>query len=147
MYIAFRISKQNIISFTDIHKTSNPSMKEEPKSVDEIPSDELVVMTSIFHKAFNVLGCNPACHCCWKKISPGKKFKLATVQQAPARDNSQSGINVWAEVESREVMLCETCTVEKYNQMSQKAIKEYEKYRKSPRGGCFRVNGKIVTEP
>ena len=46
--------------------------------------------------------------------------------------------------ETKEVMLCETCTpalfLEKEIQWIDKAIAERDK----PKGGCFRVNGKIV---
>ena len=47
--------------------------------VEEIPSDELVIMTIFWHKAFNAAGCDPMCHCCNNKISVGEGFKLATV--------------------------------------------------------------------
>ncbi len=47
--------------------------------VEEIPSDTLVKMTKFWHKAFNVVGCDPQCHCCGKMIPPNNQFKLSTV--------------------------------------------------------------------
>ncbi len=46
---------------------------------------------------------------------------------------------------TKEVMLCESCTVEEFkkreNEMWSQEIREYNKPK---RGGCFRVNGKII---
>jgi len=48
-------------------------------TVEEIPADELVVMTDLWHRAFNAAGCNPQCHGCYKYLKIGDKFKLATI--------------------------------------------------------------------
>lgn len=96
-------------------------------TVEQIPSDYLVIMTDFWHRAFNVRGCDPGCHCCGKSIPVGSKFKLSTV-------------NKISEEETREVMLCDTCTPEIYN--DKVAAKRIEP--RPATQGCFRVNGKIV---
>lgn len=63
--------------------------------VEEIPSDELVVMTSFWHKAFNSAGCDPMCHCCNKMIKVNDSFKLATVLEC----NKQWGYAVYFQKE------------------------------------------------
>ena len=110
--------------------------------VEEIPSDKLVVMTKFWHKAFNTAGCNPMCHCCMRDIKIGEKFKLATVETNKT-DSANSGISLMAKIESREVMLCQSCSVEDMNKMTKINKEKYEEYRNSG-GGCFRVNGKII---
>jgi hypothetical protein len=96
-------------------------------NIEQIPSDELVTMTDFWHRAFNTKGCDPGCHCCGKALAIGSTFKLATVDRL-------------AEGQTREVMLCDTCTVEGYN--GKIAAKRLEPRPISQ--GCFRVNGKIV---
>lgn len=44
-----------------------------------MPSDELVVMTTEMHRLFNAGGCDPMCHCCFKPLPMGEKFKLSTI--------------------------------------------------------------------
>ena len=83
------------------------------------------------------------CHCCMKSIEVGTKFHLATVDTYD-KGTANSGISVYASIESRDVMLCDECTVEKMNNRTKKRVMEYEAYRASAKGGCFRVNGKIV---
>jgi len=112
-------------------------------TIEQIPSDELTAMTDTFYKAFKASGCKPRCHCCSKEIKTNNFFKLGTVVNAPKIDSVSSGYSKWQETESREVMLCDECSVDDYNNMSVEAIKSYEEYRKKG-GGCFRVNGKII---
>lgn len=127
--------------------------------VEEIPADQLVEMTELFHRSFKAAGCDPECHCCANKIPIGAKFKLATVMQKPTvwGNGLEKGIDILKGkittlkdmndndmVHSHEVMLCEVCTPVMYHE---KVIKELEgkiAERDKPRGGCFRINGKIV---
>lgn len=50
--------------------------------IEEIPSDQDILMTDLLHRAFNAGGCNPMCHCCEKMLPIGVDFKLATVFDA-----------------------------------------------------------------
>lgn len=123
-------------------------------TVEQIPSDELVVMTEPFHRAFKVHGCDPACHCCWKPITVGKEFKLATVEQAEEISTNyperfQDVIDNFDEHKvTREVMLCAVCTPELFKRKQISDLKKRKKRAEtelSPsQWGCFRVNGKIV---
>lgn len=133
-------------------------------TVEQIPSDKLVKMTRVFHKAFKSVGCDPMCHCCNKFLPIGSMFKLATVREAkPAYNNgslnkdmvdlinSGKDEKIWGlnkeykltkdELfkESKEVMLCDVCIVELYEDKQLKKILTY-----NTQGGCFRINGKIV---
>jgi hypothetical protein len=190
--------------------------------IEQIPADELVTMTELWHRAFNAAGCNPMCHCCFKLIPVNEHFKLATISVVKVShpidlelklkqregkvitdetlwnahditmryesmtwgkgsgiiyhrgfnlvtylqyiNNKERGFNDrkspfieedekrWKEVKdrffneaSREVMLCATCTTEEYQKReNEKWSEEIREYRKPKRGGCFRVNGKIV---
>lgn len=111
-------------------------------SIEQIPSDKLVKMTLIFHRAFNSFGCNPICHCCVSHIKVGDKFKLATVDTYSEK-SANSGISRYETTDTREVMLCENCTVDSMNKMSATRKAEYEKFSKKG-GGCYRINGKII---
>lgn len=110
--------------------------------IEDIPADQTLVMTENWIRAFKSHGCAPMCHCCMKRLAADDKFKLATVETYD-RDTSNSGINVWATTDTREVMLCDSCSVDKFNKMTKSARKKYEKFREEG-GGCFRVNGKII---
>lgn len=134
--------------------------------IEEIPSDELIEMTELFHRAFNAAGCNPACHCCYHFINVGDNFKLSTVREVKINSgDSANSSNVaferdrlkvlTGEIESservkditHEVMLCKYCTsdlfqkkqLDKVKDLSKKAQEYYDRG-----GGCFRVNGKII---
>jgi hypothetical protein len=123
-------------------------------TIEEIPADELTVMTEPFHRAFNVYGCNPACHCCWEPIKVGTEFKLAPVEDAEQistnyLDRFQDVIDNFDDHKvSREVMLCANCTPEKYKKKQITDLKKRKKRAEtqlSPsQWGCFRVNGKII---
>jgi hypothetical protein len=52
-------------------------------TIEEIPADEVTVMTADLHRLFNAAGCDPWCHCCHKKLKVGMNFKLATVEVIP----------------------------------------------------------------
>lgn len=113
-------------------------------NIGEIPSDAVVIMTELWHRAFNAAGCDPMCHCCNKMIEIDKPFKLATVKTyTPLGNSVNSGIDVMRSTESREVMLCDTCTVKKMNNKTKSRVKNYKDY-KNEDGGCFRINGKII---
>lgn len=130
-------------------------------SIETLPSNKLIEMTELFHRAFNAAGCNPMCHCCEKMIPIGDKFKLSTVQplSCPVYDGDSFSAQeqlkkegkldfcstvapLWEE--SKEVMLCAACTPEKFKEKEMKYYKGEVKRIREPEGGCFRVNGKIV---
>lgn len=125
-------------------------------NIEEIPSDELVVMSDFWHRAFNAAGCNPMCHSCKKMIPVGNQFKLATVDKIDyTYDSGNSRLEhlmVPAETShTKEVMLCEICTVTDFAINQQKMFdnnrKEFEAAEKAHEkrgGGCFRINGKII---
>lgn len=114
-------------------------------SIEEIPSNEVIVMTSLMHRSFNAGGCDPMCHCCTNWIKVGDNFKLSTVNTFQ-RNTSNSGINFYTDANAvtKEVMLCDKCTAEDVNKFSARKKKELSKYMKSVNGGCYRINGKIV---
>jgi hypothetical protein len=114
-------------------------------TVEEIPSDEIIEMTELFHRSFSAAGCIPACHCCRKWIPIGEQFKLSTVKMTSVME--RGGGNTFkgaGSIVTKEVMLCEDCTSEKYNAMTDKAISEYKGWQDKTGGGCFRINGKII---
>ena len=124
--------------------------------VEDIPADEIIVMTDLLHRIFNTCGCNPMCHCCNIMIKVGDKFKLATVEKTDFKYGSGNSrlVNLMiptGEIHSKEVMLCETCTAEEFQKKQHDLFtnnrKEYEKQEEAHKksgGGCFRINGKIV---
>lgn len=124
--------------------------------IEEIPPDEIVEMTPIFHRLFNAVGCNPMCHCCKKMLPIGVNFRLGTVEKMNYHYSSgnprQSMRMIKDEItNSKEVMLCSTCTAETYKYYQEKMFEENkeeflrrEAEHKERGGGCFRVNGKIV---
>lgn len=126
-------------------------------NVEEIPSDELVIMDSEWHRVFNAAGCDPACHNCGKYIKVGDKFKLSTIKKLSSSVwgwGLENAIKLlkgllksfkWEKevtIATKEVMLCNKCTPEIF---LQKQITSLEKEIVSrDRKGCFRVNGKII---
>ena len=133
-----------------IRFTKKPRLK--MKTIEEIPSDKLVIMTDHLHRLFNAGGCNPCCHLCISYIEIGSQFQLATIQKASPpkviskKSNPENDrynlIETKAELqESKEVMLCVNCDAEAFN--------EAERNKTLPVitnkfAGCFRVNGKVV---
>lgn len=152
-------------------------------SVEEIPSNELVVMTDFLHRAFNAGGCDPTCHCCNKNIPAGDNFKLSTVedtfnywgynayfQKEVLLGNKKPTVKDYMayneeeirpeykasdtkkmketakeyEMETKEVMLCEDCSPETFKQKKLSQINLTIERLEKPKGGCYRVNGKIV---
>lgn len=136
-------------------------------TVEEIPSDKVFKMTNFWHRAFNAAGCNPQCHCCYKKINVGGSFKLATVRDVSTdmAGSANTGDGAFVESrlaviegkqpyypehvkdETREVMLCDVCTHELFQEKqlskAKKDVEQRKAYVKSG-GGCFRINGKII---
>lgn len=113
-------------------------------SIEEIPADEVIVMTSVLHRAFKAGGCAPMCHFCLKDLEIGKHFKLATVEGSTSSNLSHIDYPAnYSTTITKEVMLCDVCTAKQYNKRTKKHKAEYEA-RKAAGGGCYRVNGKIV---
>ncbi len=106
--------------------------------IEEIPADKTVIMTANLSRLFKAGGCAPMCHACAEKIKVGEKFKLSTMVTAIMRGSLN-----YTDLESREVMLCEKCTITDLNKPEIEKI-EIEKKRRAAGGGCFRINGKIV---
>lgn len=113
--------------------------------IQEIPANTDVEMTPTYHRLFVAGGCRPCCHLCLKNIEVGQKFKLSTVNEFETPSgSSNSGLSIATyPITSQEVMLCSKCTVEDFNDRTDKAKKAYEEHRKKG-GGCYRINGKIV---
>lgn len=121
-------------------------------TIENIPANELVVMTEAMHRLFTVGGCDPTCHGCHKKLKIGKPFKLAEITKANLKD---AQARLWPDFfkskKLHEVMLCEKCTPKSMIDAA------YTKQRQTPTGssgssrgnwlapgGCSRINGKIV---
>src|ERR1700685_2714626 len=104
-------------------------MSKKPMTIEEIPADQVVIMNKYWHRAFTAAGCDPECHCCFKSIKPGGKFKLATVETIQKYDvaNNTQG----RELTTREVMLCDECTPKKADENAKKYKVEYNKRRAS----------------
>ena len=113
-------------------------------TVAEVPADQVIEMTEVLHRAFKAGGCAPICHCCCKALKPGSRFHLATVEtRLDPKTTANSGISLYAETQTREVMLCADCDVAKVNAMTVVQRQRYEDYR-AQGGGCYHVNGQIV---
>jgi len=105
-------------------------------NVEDIKSDEIVILTEELYRIFVATGCEPACHACYKDFKVGDKFQLATVNRRQKRGENRV---------THDVMLCDKCTVKDLPKepMSRKEWENIvisDTYR-----GCFRVDGKIVT--
>lgn len=126
-------------------------------NVDEILSNEAVVMTEGLHRVFNSSGYNPACRNCWKLIPVGSKFKLSTIKSLSTTvwgkglENAIKLLNGVIEtfswngdviLQTKEVMLCDNCTPDLC--LSKTIAQLKENIKKRDKKGCFRVNGKIV---
>jgi hypothetical protein len=48
--------------------------------IESIKSNEIVVMNKTLQRLFRIAGCDPACHCCSRKLNIGANFKLAEVE-------------------------------------------------------------------
>lgn len=112
-------------------------------NVEQIPANELVVMTPELYQEFCQGGCVPACHFTNEWINIGDQFHLCTINQWNGQWNTGEFITA-----ERDVMLSASATAEQYN-ANQIALftaqdERYKEVLKSRRGGCFRVNGKIV---
>lgn len=118
--------------------------------IKDIPADKLTAMTHVFHKAFNIAGCDPACHCCWNKIKPGNKFKLSTVKEINVNNTGlleNANKDASGFTKSVEVMLCHKCTPEMFYKKELAKIKkgaEWAKNQPAHKLGCFRINGEVI---
>lgn len=130
--------------------------------IETIPADEVIKMTKLLHRAFNAAGCNPMCHCCEKMIPVNANFKLAKVQDLSTPvyvdwqvknpksthygepEHKTSTTLVPKFDKSHEVMLCENCSAEDYHKKQMKEYHSEVKRITAPRGGCFRIDGKII---
>jgi len=153
-------------------------------NVEEIPSNELVVMTNFWHRAFNAAGCDPMCHNCKSMIQVGNRFKLATIETSDSyvagdslelkvavlkgevvpskkvvkeyfdfeirtefKSHDTKGLNRLVDkfkTHTKEVMLCDKCTPEDYKKLQIEILEGRIIERDKPKGGCFRINGKII---
>lgn len=125
--------------------------------IEKIPPNTIISMTPAFHQLFNAAGCNPMCHCCKEWLPIGSQFKLSTIEElgfkyGSGNNRESSRMIPTGQTETKEVMLCENCTTEDYNHYQSKMFSENEKeYKRREKlhyeqgGGCFRINGKIIT--
>lgn len=113
--------------------------------VEKVPANTLVEMTPDLYQEFAQGGCVPACHLTGKWINMGDLFKLSTVPVAVHPSGSTGGLKM---LETKEVMLSKDADVEAFIKKQEAEVKEWEKNKqqaiKEGRGGCFRINGKIV---
>lgn len=113
--------------------------------VAEIPANELVTMTPELYQEFAQGGCVPACHLSRKWINIGDKFKLSTL---PCAYHPPGGTGGMQKLEDRDVMLSENANEDEFVKAQKKIVADWKERRteaiKDGRGGCFRVNGKIV---
>lgn len=90
-------------------------------NLEEIPADEIVVLSAQLNRAFRSVGCQPGCHCCKKSIDVGDEFKLAMVEQVEA-----AGLSSRMRGEPRDEMLCTDCTPAKLLRKRRKAKRDWE---------------------
>ena len=111
--------------------------------VEKIPSGEIVIMTPELYQEFCQGGCVPACHLTNEWINIGDNFHLSLIKQWDGWWKTGKFVTT-----DRDVMLSEFATAKKYNKIQiekfKKADDSYKALPESQRGGCFRVNGKIV---
>lgn len=72
------------------------------KQLDSLPSDVEITMTTDLIRAFKIEGCDPACHCCYRKIIAGEKFKLSMIDALGGYNLEDTKLN--------DEMLCCDCT-------------------------------------
>lgn len=72
-------------------------------TVQEIPEDQVLEMTSALHRAFNIAGCDPMCHCCEKMLPVGSQFKLAMTKRIEKPYWLDIGLIEKALIEGKEV--------------------------------------------
>lgn len=112
-------------------------------TVSEIPANELVQMTPELYQEFCQGGCVPACHFTNDWICLGDWFRLATVDKWDGK---------WADevmyIKTVDVMLSAGITVKQFNDREIEAHRvksqQYKIDSVNRRGGCFRIDGKIV---
>ncbi len=113
--------------------------------VEEIPANKLILMTPQLYQEFAQGGCIPACHLTDEWINIGDKFRLVTLPCAYHPSGGTAGL---VKIEERDVMLSELADEKKFVNLQYKMLKDWEKGQKQAikqgKGGCFRVNGKIV---
>lgn len=118
--------------------------------VNDLKSNELMVMTRDMHRAFNAAGCDPACHCCNNKIPVGDYYKLASVSSALAVYGNAVSVfesqQPFKTTEAHEVMLCASIKCTPDEMVKRRYKEKADRVRLTPyrSGGCSIINGKIV---
>ncbi len=122
--------------------------------INDLETDELITMTKEMHRAFNAVGCDPACHCCGVKIPVGEQYKFGhvTLQLAMEADREFGPYEKFKPFKTdkgHEVMLCkdDLCTPEAMVLKAQEEKRRYYEKFEMPvarRGGCSIINGKLV---
>jgi len=106
-------------------------------NIEDIKSNEIVELTDELKRIFVAAGCEPACHACFKDFKVGDKFQLAVVNRRRRRGEDRV---------THDVMLCDKCTAADLPE-EPVSKKEWDKHVTSHNyRGCFRVDGKIVTQ-
>lgn len=100
--------------------------------IDDIPANEVIVMTEIMERLFKVANCDPACHCCRETIEVGAKFKLSTAMV-------RTSYNAPSLKSERDIMLCDNCDTDKLIAREKRDHRALLKWRReNPRAGYSR---------
>lgn len=120
-------------------------------SIEEIPADQVVVMTDQLHRSFQANGCNPCCHSCGAWIKPNELFQLVTrksrthyPRKEDGRVSTHRNYVENGELASVEIMICNNCDPDDFEKRQYEDSKLFKERQKKYSGGCYRINGKIV---
>ena len=91
------------------------------KLLDSIVADEEVLMTDALVRAFEIEGCEPACHCCGEDIVSGDMFKLQMIKTMKEKTLPKKSAN--------DEMLCKDCTADMLILNRKKKRKDYLKWK------------------
>lgn len=84
--------------------------------LDSIVANEEVLMTVELIRAFKIVGCEPACHCCGEDLLQGDIFKLEMIKTEDLI-GSESSFN--------DEMLCKNCTANMLISLRRQECKDY----------------------
>ena len=97
-------------------------------TLDDIEPDTIIILTEELQRLFRFAECDPACHACEKHIDIGENFQLATHTPKTYRGELEG------DGESRDVMLCSTCTVVDLANKERLARRKFQEWARQRRG-------------